>query len=472
MSMSRCSAAWWNLAVALKGLARTAALGAVFGLASLVVSGTESSAQDEPASETPAPTADPSAAQAETTEPASTESGTTEPAAQESTPETTTEPATQEPATPEAPPQVPLPHPFDQVMNSPPKHDLVPYSPVEEEAARKEFEQSSARLREILKRLFDVKNEFTFAADRDTLTDSQLEWANLKLEGEKVFLRMQDLAARLFVTDPNREGLMFRMVVDAILEDAEQGRMWTCYRNIVLARRTVGLDESMDPIAAVAAFRCCQFEEFLNYVELTDPTKLDDKHKEVISMFDYVVQAWQIELPIRQAEALADDLPRVRMTTTMGVVELELFENEAPNTVANFIELVESGFYTDIPFHRVLAGFMAQAGEPQGIAPEFRIPCECYQENHRRHFMGSLSMALAGKDTGSSQFFIAYGPQPHLDGQHTVFGRVISGMEAVERLARINPEELKGNEIPDVILKMEVIRKRDHEYVPQRLPMQ
>ena len=75
-------------------------------------------------------------------------------------------------------------------------------------------------------------------------------------------------------------------------------------------------------------------------------------------------------------------------------------------------------------------------------------------------------MAHAGKDTGGSQFYLCYGPQPQLDGRHTVFGRVISGMSVVERITRINPEERQGNEVLDVIEKAEVIRKRDHEYVP------
>jgi cyclophilin family peptidyl-prolyl cis-trans isomerase len=92
-------------------------------------------------------------------------------------------------------------------------------------------------------------------------------------------------------------------------------------------------------------------------------------------------KAWAEEQKIRQAEAKADNLPRVLLRTNKGDIELELFEDQAPNTVAHFISLVEKGFYTGLSFHRVLPGFMAQTGCPKGDGtggPGYRIPCECY----------------------------------------------------------------------------------------------
>ncbi len=117
------------------------------------------------------------------------------------------------------------------------------------------------------------------------------------------------------------------------------------------------------------------------------------------------------------------------MDTDVGVVELQLFDEDAPNTVANFIKLVNEGFYNGLTFHRVIPGFMAQGGCPntrQGASgvpgtggPGYSINCEI---NSRKHLAGSLSMAHAGKNTGGSQFFLVHEPQPHLDGVHTVFG--------------------------------------------------
>ena len=118
------------------------------------------------------------------------------------------------------------------------------------------------------------------------------------------------------------------------------------------------------------------------------------------------------------------------MDTDAGQIELELFDKDAPNTVENFVKLVKEGFYDGLSFHRVIDGFMAQGGCPnskegsKGIAgtggPGYSIDCEI---NSRKHLSGSLSMAHAGKNTGSSQFFIVHQPQPHLDGIHTVFGQ-------------------------------------------------
>ena len=114
-------------------------------------------------------------------------------------------------------------------------------------------------------------------------------------------------------------------------------------------------------------------------------------------------------------------------------IELELFENDAPRTVANFKKLANEGFYDGLTFHRVIPGFVAQGGCPNGNGtggPGYTIECET-AGNPNKHVVGALSMAHAGKDTGGSQFFICYDSFPHLDGVHTVFGQVVSGMEHV-----------------------------------------
>ena len=181
------------------------------------------------------------------------------------------------------------------------------------------------------------------------------------------------------------------------------------------------------------------------------------------------------EMTLRAAEAEADDLPRVKIKTSAGDLIIELFENEAPNTVANFLSLVEKGFYAGTPFHRVIPEFMAQGGDPTGRGsggPGYVIPCETDQPNARQHFRGSLSMAHAGKDTGGSQFFLTFRPTQHLDGKHTVFGRVIEGFDVLPKIHRTQSPD--GRPIPgikpDTILEAEVVRKRPHEYAPQTLP--
>jgi len=124
------------------------------------------------------------------------------------------------------------------------------------------------------------------------------------------------------------------------------------------------------------------------------------------------------------------------MTTSKGDIEIDLFPDAAPNTVANFYTLAQDGFYDGIAFHRVIPGFVAQGGCPQGTGtggPGWSIACET-KGNPHKHKQGSLSMAHAGKDTGGSQFFLVLAPQPHLDGVHTVFGQVTDGLAVMESL--------------------------------------
>ena len=127
----------------------------------------------------------------------------------------------------------------------------------------------------------------------------------------------------------------------------------------------------------------------------------------------------------------SDIMKKAIIETEKGTIELELFEKDAPNTVANFEKLIKDGFYDGLTFHRVIPDFVIQGGCPRGDGtggPGYTIKCET-EGNPNKHGTGALSMAHAGKDTGGSQFFITHSPQPHLDGVHTVFGQVINGMD-------------------------------------------
>lgn len=117
-------------------------------------------------------------------------------------------------------------------------------------------------------------------------------------------------------------------------------------------------------------------------------------------------------------------------------IEFELYEDAAPNTVANFQKLANDKFYNGLTFHRVIPGFVSQGGCPIGDGTGnagYTIKCET-EGNPHKHVEGAISMAHAGKDTGSCQFFIVHEPQPHLDGVHTVFGQVTKGIEHVKSM--------------------------------------
>lgn len=119
-----------------------------------------------------------------------------------------------------------------------------------------------------------------------------------------------------------------------------------------------------------------------------------------------------------------------------AVIQFELYPDEAPKTVENFVKLVKQGYYNGKTFHRVIPHFVSQGGCPNGDGTGdlgYTIPCET-KGNPHRHESGSLSMAHRGKDTGCCQFFICHDPQPHLDGVHTVFGKVIDGLDEVRHM--------------------------------------
>lgn len=129
-------------------------------------------------------------------------------------------------------------------------------------------------------------------------------------------------------------------------------------------------------------------------------------------------------------------MTKATIETKFGNLVIEFFDENVTNTVKNFVELVEKGFYNGLTFHRCIPDFVIQGGCPSGTGtggPGYKIPCETeLNAPDQKHVRGFLSMAHAGKDTGGSQFFIVRQPQPHLDGKHTVFGKLVEGEEHID----------------------------------------
>ena len=172
-------------------------------------------------------------------------------------------------------------------------------------------------------------------------------------------------------------------------------------------------------------------------------------------------ELWAQEKEIRAREAQGDNLPRVLLRTTKGDIVLELFLHEAPESVGNFMTLVSQKYYNGVPFHRVLPHFMAQGGDPTGTGaggPGYCIADECRKPGARNHFRGSLSMAKTSQpNSGGSQFFLTFVPTEFLNGQHTVFGRIVEGMDVLSEIQRIDPEE-KNLPAPDKIVEAVILR--------------
>jgi cyclophilin family peptidyl-prolyl cis-trans isomerase len=185
-------------------------------------------------------------------------------------------------------------------------------------------------------------------------------------------------------------------------------------------------------------------------LESRDPAEPDQVHAEAPpSPARVPTQAIPEEDSMHVSETKVTGTERAVMRTSKGVITLEFYPEDAPNTVANFIDLVEAGFYDGLRFHRVIPGFMAQGGDPltrglsaedvrAGVAgvgtgdPGWKQKAEF---NARTHERGTLAMARSqAVDSAGSQFYICFEPQPHLDGNYTVFGKVVSGMEVVDTI--------------------------------------
>jgi len=345
--------------------------------------------------------------------------------------------------------------------------------------AQRDFQELLGEFQGLLAELRILQQKYR-EADASQRAEFEGQWKELIGKGRAMEPKLLAAAEKAFRADPksNRQAGDLLLTVLASHVQGTPARPQTddydeAWRLGQLLLENGYEHDDLYRYVGVAAYALCKFDEAEKYLTLASKKQHISKlGRQFLAGIDRRKQDWAEEQKIREAEAEADDLPRVKLTTTQGEIVVELFENEAPNTVANFISLVDKGFYDGLTFHRVLPAFMAQAGCPKGDGtggPGYNIPCECYKEGYRKHFRGSLSMAKgAARDTGGSQFFLTFLPTPHLDGQHTVFGRVIEGMGVLSKLQRRNPEAENPPE-PDKILKAEVLRRRNHEYVPKKV---
>ena len=146
--------------------------------------------------------------------------------------------------------------------------------------------------------------------------------------------------------------------------------------------------------------------------------------------------------------------PRVKLETTQGNIVIELYEKEMPITAGNFKKLVKEKYYDGVIFHRVIDGFMIQGGDPTGTGmrgPGYNIKDEFTKTSLDRNDRGTISMANAGPNTGGSQFFINLVNNNFLDGKHPVFGKVVEGMEAVDKIAKV-PRNSQDKPLKEVVI--------------------
>jgi cyclophilin family peptidyl-prolyl cis-trans isomerase len=360
-----------------------------------------------------------------------------------------------------------------------PKADAADAAPPADpnKPASAEYQRLFEEWKTLLKGLRKLKVDYQTADDATQKTILE-QWDALVAKGNEIVDQLREAGIKAYEESPNEDPQLARFLVKLAADHIAHDQYEAANAIAQPMVQNESPEKEIYDTAGAAAFVLNDYEKAGEYFKAAQQAGVLSKFSEDLApqVADYK-KLWAEEEKIRAAEAAADDLPRVKLTTTKGEIVLELFENEAPETVGNFISLVEKkdddgkGFYEGVPFHRVLANFMAQGGDPTGTGeggPGYSIYCECYKPDYRKHFAGSLSMAHAGRDTGGSQFFLTFRPTPNLNGKHTCFGRVIEGMDVLAKLQRINPEEPSDVE-PDKIVKAEVLRKREHAYAPRKV---
>jgi cyclophilin family peptidyl-prolyl cis-trans isomerase len=355
------------------------------------------------------------------------------------------------------------------------------------------FMNSLNEYRELTRRLQAMKIEYQDAsAERRAEIDAQ--YHDLFRQGLEIHKRSIELALDANDETPNRNPAVTELLYSTVIWSFNREHYEEAVR-IFKRLEQAGLAAGTDRhyvFAGLSALLSMNYEEaekwiaiaiesgelenqFRSWMQSESGQTLARTMRSQMQMMGERKEAWEKEQEIRREEARvgaqdpAKRLPRVEITTTKGKIVLELFENEAPNTVANFISLVESGFYNNTLFHRVLPNFMAQGGQGRGVS--FTIACETGNRfpNARKHFRGSISMANAGPNTNGSQFFLTFVPTVHLDGGHTVFGRIVEGIEVLSDIQRVDPTDQQGI-IPerDRIIEARVLNKRAHAYEVNR----
>ncbi|MDR1479609.1 MAG: peptidylprolyl isomerase [Planctomycetaceae bacterium] len=369
-------------------------------------------------------------------------------------------------------------------------------------AKNKDFMTQYGNYAEVIKKLQKLKVEYA-SAKPERVVEIDKEYSVLLAEGKKINEAMLNTGIEAYVEAPkrnifvnnflfskliwefNRDNFevavkIFKSVVDkGIPEDA--GVLYT-YAGLS-AVMTCDLGEAAAWLKIAKENK--SFEQYIKFLQSESSSKAGSQmsHGEIMAMnflglserIADIKADWDKEKEIRQTETKANEdpktkLPRVELNTSKGKIVIELFENEAPNSVANFIALVEKKYYNGTKFHRVLPCFMAQGGDNGRGGPGYQIADECRKPDARKHFRGSLSMANAGPNTNGSQFFLTFVKTEHLDGKHTVFGRVVEGIDVLADIQRIDPEDTDAVVgTIDEIIEAKVLNKRDHAYEPVKL---
>lgn len=365
------------------------------------------------------------------------------------------------------------------------------------ESAKAKYEAALLEGRELVKACRNVSLRF-FDSSRADSRKWEKKWpvATKALADHKVVF--EEAAVNWFMEckQPDNELIqVVSLISSQFYDDGDAERSWKLLRKI--RQYFPGGDSTMlDLQIAIVAAKTNRFDEALAFLQRPDAREaieeLEPLEKSMLLLAPLMAEKWERESQLREAEAKADDLPRVKFELEAGEVIVELFENEAPQTVANFLSRVESGLYDGSYCHPHIKDIVMQSGlvsREREIPADYLIKNESRREDSRSHFAGSLTMASlkGGKETSSTGFAIMMAANPDLDWNRTeeddasqpVFGRVVSGMKYVAGLPvtmEIDPEtneqSLIKESVPGYIERATVIRKRNHEYTFEKIQSQ
>ena len=340
---------------------------------------------------------------------------------------------------------------------------------------------SEKALREHLKLMRKMQVEYHLSETNAKDKKFRQEWAELCDKGRPLAAQANLELQKKFVADPVANEPLGKFLWKLLGLNSEDSRFEGSLEMAMALEDHKVTDENAPEIIALSAVADNKFDFAKPWIEKHFAES--KKPRPILGAFYDNIEGlnkdWADEQKVREEDAKGEPLPQVRILTTKGEMIVELYENQAPGAVANFIHLAEQGFYDGLQFHRVLEHFMAQTGCPDGDGtggPGYSIYGEAKNANARKFFRGTLGMALSGgnADSAGSQFFICFLPTYNLNGEYTAFGRIISGIDVLGCITKHDPDAKKEEgAIPprlDEIIEVKVIRKRNHEYKPNKSP--
>ncbi len=317
--------------------------------------------------------------------------------------------------------------------------------------------------------------------------DWQVRWNQAVEKGKTAAAELKAASLEIVMQSSAPSQDILSVAIQILIESFDEFQYELCYQ---IANRLDQLDPDQPIVqtykarSAILTNRFAEAQQFMHeFVAVVG--EFPESETLLFRSLKELEANYQTEMKLRESDLAAGDLPQVELETTQGKMLIELFEDQAPDTVGNFVHLVENGFYDEMVFHRVVKNFkplsMVQVGLFTPAGPKdigYTIFDEHSHENARHHLRGVLSMAVVEgtPNTGGSQFFMTLSPMPYLDGKHTVFGRIISDTQVLDKIHPTRTINDEGKEEPiadatyDKIIRARVLRKRNHQYLPKRVP--